>query len=85
MSLVVEIADGFRSFVENRASAGQFSSVAEYIHSLIERERRLEILIAEAEADIERGDYVVHQPGDVSKRVRELIEQRRGDAPSCSK
>jgi Arc/MetJ-type ribon-helix-helix transcriptional regulator len=75
MSINVEISEDFRKVVERRTNEGNFSSVNEYIESLVARDNELEALLDEAEEDIERGDYQVHQAGDIMRMGEEIIRR----------
>jgi Arc/MetJ-type ribon-helix-helix transcriptional regulator len=79
-TITFEIPETLKARVEERIAQARFPDASAYLQSLIINDlRRAEIdqLLLEAENDYERGDYTVHQPGDLTRMWEEMKRQRQ--------
>jgi len=74
--LSVAVSDHRREFIEEELAAGTYASEAEVVDAgleLLERSKKvgvLRALIAEGDADFERGDFMsFHEPGELSRYI----------------
>jgi len=84
--LSVAVSDHRREFIDEELAAGTYSDEAAVVDAaleLLERSKKIGVLralIAEGDADFERGDFVSFQePGDLTQYIVENAEAlRRG-------
>lgn len=74
--LSVAVSDDRREFIEEELAAGTYADEAAIVDAalaLLERSKKvgvLRALIAEGDADFERGDFMsFHEPGELSRYI----------------
>jgi antitoxin ParD1/3/4 len=74
--LSVAVSDHRREFIQEELAAGAYADEAEIVDAaleLLERSKKvsaLRALIAEGDADFERGDFMsFHEPGELSNYI----------------
>ena len=80
--LSIAISEGRREFIEEELASGGYADEAAVIEAaldLLERQRKtqtLRELIAEGDADFERGDFMsFHEPGELSRYIIENVDK----------
>ena len=82
-TLTVEITDSLNERLDRALAAGQAKDRSALVQTLLESaidaqwKEEVENKIDEALDEIERGDFVVHKKGDISRMGREYLKEKR--------
>jgi len=82
-TLTVEITDSLNERLEREVAAGRAKDRSALVQALLEAamngqwKAEVEEKIDESLAEIDRGDFVVHQKGDCGRMGREYLKEKR--------
>ena len=83
-AISISLSEEERLFVDSQIAAGKYADDSEILHAALaalERQQKLKVLrelIAEGDADFERGDFVsVDTAGEISEHIVGLAQLRR--------